>query len=160
MRKSPRWCLETWVWAVQTWRRGQTWVEWASGYRARVGTGRARAAGLGELGSWLQDKDLGLLGIVCIGGRPSVCTSQVCLQMRSWPKRAHLCLSQPLKHRLQACVFSLLIHYSEALLTVDLGAESLPRLSLLSCVETRPCPPPGSPAIYRLRWGPLCTKGV
>ena len=36
-------------------------------------------AGLGSLGSWLRGKGLGPLGIVCIGGQPSVCTSQVCL---------------------------------------------------------------------------------
>lgn len=53
----------------------------------RVGPGRARAAGLGELGwaglgslgSWLRVKGQGQLGIVHIGGQPSVCTSQVCL---------------------------------------------------------------------------------
>lgn len=108
---------------------GQTWVEW---HPARRGWGLEEPGpqGLGELGVWLQDKDLGLPAIVCIRGPPSVCTSQVCLQVRSWPAaKTHFCLSQPLSGLQAVCLGSRSI-IVKSHLTGGLGAESFPWLSL------------------------------
>lgn len=89
----------------------------------------------------LQGKDLGPLAIVGIKGQPSVCTSQVCLSLRSWHRCGPGSLKKPLCG-FQACGFlgspSIIV---KPLLTMDLGAEPLPSLKLLTCVGTRPCPP-------------------